>query len=74
MVTLTPPTARLFDATTAAAYLGMSARTFDKHWRAGKLPAPHRIGRRLLWDRRLLDDFVDQLSGLGPPDPETYVW
>ena len=65
---------RLLAAPSAAAYLGMSARTFDKHWRSGKLPQPHRVGRRLLWDRELLNHFVDELSGLPKEKPLPERW
>lgn len=57
------PVPRLFTAAVAAGYLGMGVRTFENHWRRGNLPAPHRIGRKLLWDRRVLDAYVDALSG-----------
>lgn len=59
-----PPTPRLLSAPLAAAFLGVSPRTFEKLWRTGSFPHPHRIGRRLLWDRKLLDQFVDVLSGV----------
>lgn len=61
---LTPPIPRLLNAPMAAAYMGISERTFEKHWRAGTMPMPHRLGRRLVWDRLLLDAFADVLSGL----------
>lgn len=67
-----PP--RLLSAVSAAAYLGMSARTFQKHWRSGKLPEPHRLGRRLLWDRELLNLFVDGLSDLPREAPPPERW
>lgn len=70
MTLVTQPTARLLDAATAAAFLGIGERAFDKQWRSGSVPAPHRLGRRLLWDRRLLDQFVDRLSGLSNPPPK----
>lgn len=63
---VTPPIARLFDEATAAAYLGLSERGFEGLWRCGSLPQPHRVGRRLLWDRKMLDIWADDLSGLGP--------
>lgn len=62
---LTPPVPRLLNAPMAAAYLSLAARTFEYKWRAGVLPEPIRIGRRLAWDRKVLDNFVDTLSGLG---------
>jgi predicted DNA-binding transcriptional regulator AlpA len=63
---ITPPVPRLLGMPHAAAFLGLSERNFEKLWRGGHLPPPHRLGRRLLWDLKLLDRFVDQLSGLEP--------
>lgn len=65
----TPPTPRLFSAPMAAAYLSLGVRTFEYKWRSFVLPQPHRIGRRLLWDRKLLDLYVDALSDLLPEPP-----
>lgn len=59
---ITPPVPRLLGVRLAAAYLGLSERGFDMRWRNRTLPQPHRIGRRLLWDRKLLDMYVDALS------------
>lgn len=59
------PEARFLNQATAAAYLGLSERTFEKQWRAYLMPAPHRMGRRLVWDRKLLDEWADVLSGIG---------
>jgi hypothetical protein len=56
---------RLLGQAAAATYFSISERTFEKQWRAGGMPEPHRIGRRLVWDRKLLDLWVDELSGLG---------
>lgn len=69
-----PPVPRLFSAPMAAAYLGISERTFEKHWRSSRLPAPHRLGRRLLWDRKLLDQFIDRLSGLSADETDNEPW
>lgn len=62
---ISAPEPRLFDENTAAAYLGIGKTRFRQRWQAGELPQPHRDGRRILWDRRLLDRYVDALSGLG---------
>ncbi len=62
---VTPPTPRLFDQATAAAYLGLSDRAFEIGWRSRDLPEPVRIGRRNVWDRKLLDEWADAISGLG---------
>ena len=48
----------------AAAFLGLSPRTFEKLWRGHKLPQPHRLGRRLLWDIKILENYIDVLSRL----------
>jgi predicted DNA-binding transcriptional regulator AlpA len=73
-VNITPPTPRLLSAELAAAYLSISPRGFEKLWRTGHLPAPHRLGRRVLWDRKLLDQFVDILSSLHIPPDEIDEW
>ena len=56
---------RLLSSKTAAIYMGISPRAFETLWRSGRLPTPIRLGRRVLWDRKVLDLFVDQLSGVG---------
>ena len=48
----------------AAAYLGISKTTFRTRWQANAYPQPIREGRRLLWNRRMLDRFVDNQAGL----------
>ena len=57
---------RFLDQPSAAAYLGISGRAFEYRWRVDAMPGPTRIGRRLLWDRRVLDQWADRVSGLGP--------
>lgn len=59
------PSPRLLDEEVAAAYLGISKSRFRTRWQGRELPQPHRDGRRLLWDRVLLDRYVDALSGIG---------
>lgn len=58
----TPPVPRLFGNDMAAAYLGISERMLDHVRLRADFPQPIRLGRRLLWDRVALDDFVDKLS------------
>jgi predicted DNA-binding transcriptional regulator AlpA len=70
----TPPTPRLLSAPLAAAYLGVSERTFDYLWRRAGFPKPHRMGRRLLWDIKLLDAYVDEVSKISSPPPEDDRW
>ncbi|SMF70694.1 helix-turn-helix transcriptional regulator [Allosphingosinicella indica] len=60
------PVPRLLNEETAAGYLGIGKTHFRKRWQAKSLPQPHKDGSRLLWDRRLLDRYVDELSGIGP--------
>jgi predicted DNA-binding transcriptional regulator AlpA len=55
---------RLLSDDLAAAYVGLSVTTFRERVGLGKLPKPVRIGKRTLWDRRMLDRQVDALSGL----------
>lgn len=50
----------------AAAYVGISKSTFLKGVREGRYPRPYREGRRVLWDRLVLDGAVDQLAGAKP--------
>jgi hypothetical protein len=52
----------------AAAYVGLSEKSFLVEVREGRYPSalPHKANR-LLWDRRALDVAIDQLSGLVPP-------
>lgn len=59
-----PPEPRFFDQATAAAYFGISERAFEVQWRSDQMPSPRKIGRRLVWDRKLLDRWADLLSGL----------
>lgn len=58
------PEPRFFDQPTAAAYLGISERLFETQWRAYNLPYPRKIGRRCLWDRKVLDHWADVVSGI----------
>lgn len=64
---VTPPEPRFFDQPTAAAYLGISERLFEKQWRTYQLPYPRKIGRRCVWDRKVLDRWADAVSGLIDP-------
>jgi predicted DNA-binding transcriptional regulator AlpA len=59
-----PPEPRFFDQATAAAYFGISERTFEAQWRSYQMPHPRRIGRRLVWDRKILDQYADAISGI----------
>lgn len=59
---------RLLSADHAAIYLGISKRYLLDCVSKHKLPAPISMGRRVLWDRRILDQFVDALVGLPAND------
>jgi len=48
---------------TAAAYVGVSARTFDKLVADGRMPRPVRINGRVIWDRIALDRAFGRLAG-----------
>lgn len=61
-----PPEPRFFDQATAAAYFGISERAFEAQWRSHQMPYPRRIGRRLVWDRKILDQYADEISGIFP--------
>ncbi len=60
-----PERKRLLPVEEAAAYLGLSPRTlYNGSARRSKDPfpvKPKRIGRKLLWDIRELDSYVDSL-------------
>ena len=58
----------------AAAFLGISPRTFEKLWRSHQLPHPHRLGRRLLWDIKILERYVDVLSKLDDQSKTDEKW
>jgi predicted DNA-binding transcriptional regulator AlpA len=53
----------------AAAYVGISATTFDSMVQARKMPRPKKIGRRSVWDVRALDRAFDALAGDGDTNP-----
>lgn len=67
-----PAWPRLLGAELAAAYCGISKSTFVARVGFGQLPAPVRLGRRSLWDRQILDRFIDALVGAN--DDETDEW
>ena len=50
----------------AAAYVGLSQRTFEAEVAFGTFPQPFKLGRtrRRLWDVRALDATMDRASGL----------
>ena len=46
----------------AAEYIGVGTTLFDTMVRDGRMPPPFRVGARVIWDRRKLDDAFDVLS------------
>jgi predicted DNA-binding transcriptional regulator AlpA len=63
--TILPPTLppRLISRQAAAAYVSLSPNTFDELVKVGRMPAPKRLtDRRIAWDVRELDSFVDGLA------------
>jgi len=71
---ITPPVPRLLGMAHAAAFLGISSRTFEKLWRGRQLPQPHPLGRRLLWDIKILEGYVDALGDLGDREESNEGW
>lgn len=70
---------RLMGAQDAAAYLGLSKTTFVVRVKQHLLPAPRKIGARVLWDIRRLDEFADalfesQLRHKAPPVHDADNW
>lgn len=51
----------------AAAYVGVSATTFDALVRERLMPAPKRLRNRVLWDRLALDEAFAELPDDGEP-------
>ena len=54
---------RNFSRVEAAHYIGVSATYFDQLVKTGKMPMPFDLGSCRLWDRRRLDEAIDELSG-----------
>lgn len=55
---------RLLSRELAAAYVGLSIPTFEAEVKKGVWPAPHRHGRRVLYDRKQIDHALDIRAGL----------
>ena len=56
--------------TEAASYIGISSSLFDQMVKDGRMPKPIRIGSRVLWDKRELDEAFDLLKD----EPKTNSW
>ena len=61
---------RLLNQLNAAGFLGISERAFETRWRNSTFPTPIKIGRRLLWDRKILERCADELSEFNEPHAE----
>ncbi|GIK49601.1 MAG: hypothetical protein BroJett013_22980 [Alphaproteobacteria bacterium] len=59
---------RGMNRTQAAAYIGVSAGTFDKLVDDGRMPKPLRIGARVIFDRWKLDAAFEALGEDEPND------
>jgi predicted DNA-binding transcriptional regulator AlpA len=73
--TALPPTLppRLIGREAAAAYVNVSATTFDEMVKAGKMPQPKLLhGTRKAWDVRRLDIAVDNLPSVGGDSDDTW--
>jgi hypothetical protein len=60
---------RLLNKDQAAAYCGVSEDTFEKKSGVKPLPA---FGSRVLYDRKAIDHWLDQLSGLISEPPKSF--
>jgi hypothetical protein len=67
------PNARILDHATAAAYVGVSERTFDKLRGVYRALDPIEFGRRRVWDIRVLDNWLDEISALND-ESQKYTW
>jgi excisionase family DNA binding protein len=55
--------------TEAASYIGVSPSYFDQMVKDGRMPQPIRVGSRVLWDRRELDEAFDALKDKPQSNP-----
>jgi predicted DNA-binding transcriptional regulator AlpA len=72
-----PPTLppRLVPREVAAAYLSISANTFDEMVKDGTMPRPKQLrGNRIAWDVRALDGAVDRLPVNGESQAGDTSW
>ncbi|MBS7702664.1 excisionase family DNA binding protein [Chelatococcus asaccharovorans] len=53
----------------AAAYIGVSASTFDVMVRDGRMPAPKEVNARRIWDRVRLDHAFEALPSIESANP-----
>ena len=57
----------------AAAYLGIGVRRFREDVAAGKLPQPETHGKRLVWDKIVLDRHRDKKVEPATPGPHLHA-
>ena len=56
----------------AAAHLGISRTKFDELVKDGRMPQPHCVDGRRLWDRREVEECFDMLPRAGTPEIEPW--
>ena len=69
-------TPRLVDRIKAAEYVGLSPSGYDNRVDDGTFPPAIKIGKRRLWDLRVIDKTIDDMSGLNDDkviSPETII-
>lgn len=52
---------RLLGKREVAVYLGISLSTVIRWHKSGELPAPIKLGKRILWDRQQLDLMIEAI-------------
>lgn len=52
---------RLLGKREVAVYLGISLSTVIRWHKSGELPAPIKLGKRILWDRHQLDLMIEAI-------------
>lgn len=53
---------RMLSTKELAHYIGIAYQTIRNQFQAGKFPIPAtRMGRRILWDKKLVDKYLDKL-------------
>jgi len=54
---------RMLSLKELACYIGLAEQIIKNKLYAGEFPiAPKKIGRRLLWDKKLVDKYLDRLQ------------
>ncbi|MBW2149768.1 MAG: helix-turn-helix domain-containing protein [Deltaproteobacteria bacterium] len=57
---------RMLNTREIARFMGMSVRTIRYLVHQGRFPIPSlmKIGRRYMWDRKAVEDYLDRASGI----------